>query len=400
MPSSVPGTPSGSASSAPLRFEPALEAEYSRTRLLENRTLIRMSCLLGLAITALRLLEFTVTGIGVHTRLSGYALVFPAVVVSTSALLAWLAWSPSFTRHYLPVANLAVPARSTVAAVGIAAIAAHGDTDLLMFLPAMVLSPFFFLGLHWRPALVSVSLMITAFAFSAIAYGLPMPMLIRACAFLVVTALTSAVAARQLDQHSRRSFLDRRTIEHLAEHDALTGVKNRRVFDEHISRLWRQACDDRRRIAIVLVDVDNFKAFNDLYGHQAGDEALRRVAEAVQAQVWRPLDLLARYGGEEFIAVLYDVDDRQAYEIAARMRHAVSGLGIEHRESRAASTLTISIGVAAIQPSPERKSHGAVQLADEALYTAKIRGRDQVHLAEEADYMGLETGVFARRLAG
>ncbi|MES1263256.1 MAG: GGDEF domain-containing protein, partial [Peristeroidobacter soli] len=193
------------------------------------------------------------------------------------------------------------------------------------------------------------------------------------------------------------SFLEGRLIAQLAEHDALTGAKNRRVFDEQLTRLWQQAVVDRRPLAILLIDVDHFKDYNDRYGHQAGDVALQQVAKAVQAQIHRPLDVLSRYGGEEFAALLYDIDAAQSRDIAERIRLAVSALSIEHRGSRVAQVVTISIGVAAIQPSAERGPLGALQLADEALYTAKVGGRNGVHLAAESEYSDLNTGVFVQR---
>jgi diguanylate cyclase (GGDEF)-like protein len=312
-------------------------------------------------------------------------------------LLTWFAWRPSFLRRYLPLANFAVPTRNIIVAIAVAAMAARGQVELLIVMPAMVLSPFFFLGLHFRPALTCVALTIAAFADAALVFELPVTVLLRTCVFLVATAVMSAMAAWQIERQSRRSFLDGRLIAQLAEHDALTGAKNRRVFDEQLTRLWQQAVNDRRPLAILLIDVDHFKDYNDRYGHQAGDVALQQVAKAVQSQINRPLDLLSRYGGEEFAALLYDVDASQSRDMAERIRLAVSALSIEHRGSRAARVVTISIGVAAIQPSADRGSLGALQLADEALYTAKVRGRNGVHLAAESDYSDLRTGVFVQR---
>ena len=381
----------------PIRFEPELEAEYARTRLLNHRTLIRMACVLGLLVVCLRVAELAVTGGGLPGDSRKYLIVFPMVVLSTSTLLAWFAWRPSFLRRYLPFANFAVPTRNVVVAIAVAALAARGQVELLIVMPAMVLSPFFFLGLHFRPALTCVALTIAAFADSALVFELPATVLLRSCGFLVITAVISAMAAWQIERQSRRSFLERRLIAQLAEHDALTGAKNRRVFDEQLTRLWQQAVDDRRPLAILLIDVDHFKNYNDRYGHQAGDIALQQVANAVQAQIHRPLDLLSRYGGEEFAALLYDMDGPQSREIAERMRLAVSALSIEHHGSRVARVVTISIGVAAIQPLGERGPFGALQLADEALYTAKVGGRNNVHLAAESDYSDLQTGVFMQR---
>jgi diguanylate cyclase (GGDEF)-like protein len=381
----------------PLRFDRELEAEYIRTRLLSGRTLIRMACLLGLIITCLRIAELALTGWGPFVRANWLVIFFPAVVLATSALLAWFAWSPSFARRYLPLANVAVPVRSIVAAIAVAAMAARGQVELLIVLPVMVLSPFFFLGLHFRPALACVVLTMAAFVGSALALGLPVAVLLRTCGFLLVTAVISAMAAWQLERQSRQSFLEGRLLSQLAEHDALTGAKNRRVFDEHLIRLWQRAIDDERPLAILLIDVDHFKGYNDRHGHQAGDVALQRVAKAVQAQINRPLDVLSRYGGEEFAVLLYDMEGPQAREIAERMRLAVSALGLEHGGSRGAHVVTISIGVAAIQPLAERGPLGALQLADEALYTAKVQGRNNVHLAADSDYSGLQTGVFAQQ---
>jgi diguanylate cyclase (GGDEF)-like protein len=149
-------------------------------------------------------------------------------------------------------------------------------------------------------------------------------------------------------------------------------------------------------MAVLLIDVDHFKAYNDRYGHQAGDQALRRIAQSLQGVVTRPLDVLARYGGEEFVAVLYDVDQHQATDIAAKMRRSVQDLGIEHRGSRTYSAVTTSIGIAVVAPTSNRNPRGALQLADQALYAAKVGGRNRVELMNEADYRMLVTGVFAK----
>jgi diguanylate cyclase (GGDEF)-like protein len=182
----------------------------------------------------------------------------------------------------------------------------------------------------------------------------------------------------------------------LAQNDALTGVKNRRVFDEQLERLWQRAVDEQRSIAILLLDVDHFKAYNDRYGHQAGDHALRHVAQVLQRIVTRSQDLVARYGGEEFAVLLYDVDTVEAGKLAEHMRKAVIGLKLEHRDSRAGQVVTISIGVAVVEPSADRRSRGALQLADEALYQAKTRGRNRVEVLDPSAHAGLETGVFAK----
>jgi diguanylate cyclase (GGDEF)-like protein len=268
-----------------------------------------------------------------------------------------------------------------------------------MLLPLMVIGPFFFMGLRFRVALFAVAVTVASFALAAVMADVPTAVAARSIAFLVLTAAACAIAAYYLERWSRRSFLKSHLIEELAQHDTLTGLKNRRVFDERFESLWQRAIDEERLLAILMVDIDHFKDYNDRYGHQAGDLALRRVAQAVQGFVTRPLDVLARYGGEEFAVLLYDIDSVQADALAERMRRAVAELAIEHRESPVSAVVTISVGVAVVQPSLERRSRGALQLADQALYEAKVLGRNRVELLDDAAHRLLVTGVFSKRSA-
>jgi len=264
-----------------------------------------------------------------------------------------------------------------------------------MGLPLMMIGTFFFFGFRYRAAVIIAALTVTSFITCAVIFGVPQPVALR-CSFVLVSALVmGAIAARHFEMKSRVAFLEDRLIGELAEHDPLTGTKNRRVFDDNLARVWQQAIDNRRGLAILLIDVDHFKAYNDRYGHQAGDLALREVAQAAQRFVRRPFDVLARYGGEEFAAILYDVEPGQAQDIAERTRRAVTELGIEHGDSRTAKSVTISIGVAVISPTAERDPRGALQLADQALYEAKVKGRNQIALMDDVHYRSLVTGVFA-----
>lgn len=164
----------------------------------------------------------------------------------------------------------------------------------------------------------------------------------------------------------------------LSSQDGLTGLANRRIFDEAFAREYRRAMREECSIALIMIDVDRFKAFNDLYGHPAGDDCLRRVAGAVAGSVRRPGDITARYGGEEFAVVLPDTDEAGALVIATRMRHAVLKLAIPHRGNDN-GVVSISAGVAA---APPHRSQDAPDLlirsADQALYLAKAAGRNTV----------------------
>ncbi|MGQ0560463.1 MAG: diguanylate cyclase [Gemmatimonadota bacterium] len=298
------------------------------------------------------------------------------------------------------MAHVLVPVRSVIVTAGIAVAAARGELDVLMVLPLTVIGPFFFLGLGFRAALVTVSLTGVTFVAAVLAVDLQVPVALRSGVFLFITAAACAIVARRLERWSRASFLEARRIVQLAELDPLTGVKNRRIFDDHLERLWQRATSDGGAIAILLIDVDHFKAYNDRYGHQAGDQTLRRVAQVLQPFARRPTDVFARYGGEEFAVVLNDMDADEARSTAERMRRAVSELHIEHRSSRVAQTVTISIGIALIEPDVDRRPRGALQLADQALYEAKVRGRNRVELMDDVQYRMLVTGVFARQPIG
>ena len=370
---------------------PTLEAEYVLARLLEGRTLIRVACLLAVLITAARGAEQAFFG-----SWNPELVLQIGVILSISALLAAIAWSPLFARLYLPVAQIAVPARNLFMAIPIAGAASHGQAETLMILPLLVVGPFFFAGLHFRTALVSVVLTTLSYMASSIAFEMETALALRTNAFLIAASAGCAAAAWHLEKRWRSSFLERRLVAELAQLDPLTGMKNRRVLDEHLARIWQQAIDDGRTVAVLLIDVDHFKAYNDRYGHQAGDHTLRRVARTLQTFIRRPLDVIARYGGEEFATILYDVGATEARTVAEQMRRAVSNLAIEHRGSRICDRVTISIGIAAIVPARERKSRGALQLADEALYKAKSEGRNRVELMDQTQYNELVTGVFSQ----
>ncbi len=382
-------------SSQKLCFTAELEKEYVRGHLLQSRTLIRLVCGLGFLLATSRAVLNVGSGSSEASVLASLAF-----VMLVSLTLAAVAWSSAFERVYLPFARILVPVRNGIAATFIAIVAAKGQHEVLTMLPLILIGPFFFLGLRFRTALFCGVVTVLSFMISAAIFDLAVPIALRSHAFLLMGFVACVIATRHLERRSRIYFLETRLIAELAEHDALTGTKNRRVFDEHLLRLWHRAAGDGCTIAVLLIDVDHFKAYNDRYGHQAGDQALRLVAQHMQTFVRRPLDILARYGGEEFAAVLYGVDVSEATKVADRIRHAVVELNIEHAGSRTSTGVTISIGLAVVQPTPERTPHGALQLADEALYEAKLRGRNKVKVMSEEDYDALQTGSFSQAAAG
>lgn len=171
-----------------------------------------------------------------------------------------------------------------------------------------------------------------------------------------------------------------RELQRLSTTDGLTGIPNRRMFDELSIREWRRCERMKKPIALVMLDIDNFKLFNDQFGHQAGDECLRAVAAQVARAAPRAADLAARYGGEEFVLVLGETDADGARWVAENVRQRVNELGILHSTPK--RHVTISCGVASVLPQSGLSFETLLRSADRALYQAKAEGRDRVLVNE------------------
>ncbi len=179
----------------------------------------------------------------------------------------------------------------------------------------------------------------------------------------------------------RRRMRAESELQLLARTDGLAGLNNRRSLGEILRHEWRRSRRNRSVMSLLFVDIDRFKAYNDTYGHQAGDDALTAVARCISGCIRRPADTEARYGGEEFIVVLPETSAPGAAEIAARIRGAIAGCGIEHASIKY-GRVTASIGVVSRMPGTEDDLGAAIRAADEALYYAKAGGRSRVSLYE------------------
>ena len=168
-------------------------------------------------------------------------------------------------------------------------------------------------------------------------------------------------------------------LRRIATVDGLTGVANRRRFEEYLKREWRRMIRERQTISLIMGDIDYFKLYNDHYGHQQGDRCLQQVAQALKKSVKRPADLVARYGGEEFAIILPHTTAEGAVCVAEAAKAAVQQLKIEHIGSQVSQIVSLSLGVASINPSINLSSDALVAAADLALYEAK-KGRDRVVL--------------------
>lgn len=171
-------------------------------------------------------------------------------------------------------------------------------------------------------------------------------------------------------------------LHQLTLRDGLTGIANRRAFDDYISREWLRAVREKTFLSVILLDIDHFKLYNDTHGHQAGDRCLQKIAVALTETIHRPADLVARYGGEEFALVLPNTDRDGAVHVAEMLQEAIIELKIPHEMSPVSEVVTASFGVATVQPSGKSKHSQLIELADRMLYQAKRAGRNRIKMAD------------------
>jgi len=236
-----------------------------------------------------------------------------------------------------------------------------------------------------------------AYLYGAFMLSMPADGLTYNAVMLLLAIVVGAVVAYNIEHARRTVWLESRLLDEVAQRDGLTGIYNRRRLDEHLANVWHQGVREHRPVTMLLADIDHFKAFNDRYGHQAGDAALKAVAGVLTKFARRPLDLAARYGGEEFAILLYDTSQDHATRVAGELMEDVRKLGIPHDGSSAAPVLTVSVGVACVVPVARRSFAGLVQLADQALYAAKDGGRNRMQLLQ-AEYEHMKTGYFRRHM--
>ncbi|MDQ6993036.1 MAG: diguanylate cyclase [Mariprofundus sp.] len=169
-----------------------------------------------------------------------------------------------------------------------------------------------------------------------------------------------------------------RELKRISTLDGLTGIANRRCFNETLSYEWKRSQREKLPVSLLMVDVDYFKNFNDEYGHPSGDECLQRVAKALEVSALRAADLTARYGGEEFALILANTDEIGAMRVAQAVRNSILKLAIPHALSATASVVTVSVGVATVVPEYQADYMQLLKAADQGLYQAKQNGRNQV----------------------
>ena len=232
------------------------------------------------------------------------------------------------------------------------------------------------LGLRFRQATVAGWPVFLTFIVLGMMYDAPAGKLAHGTLFLLFANLIGMYASFLFELDSRELWHKKKLLNNLARKDSLTGIDNRRSFDEHYNDTWKQAPREQHSIAIVLIDIDYFKLYNDCYGHGPGDTVIQAVADKLAESVHRPLDKVARYGGEEFIIALYDPTEDFVEDFSHLLVDDIAALAIEHRASDAADVVTISVGAAITWPAAADGAERLVRAADDALYESKTQGRN------------------------
>jgi len=378
-----------------LRFAPDTEAEFQAYFVQQSLPRARWATAIYLALVAV------VTAINMRGTMTPLAESFlqpiyllrlgvacPALVVILAATVV-----PELQRHYQWIASTAVVVTGMSVMVISGLVAAAGMPQFQMGDVLVVVYATLFLGLLFRAVMVVAAALLVGFVGIGWYLGVSSDHLIFASSVVFATTLMSVLSAVRMERLVRANFIENRLLNDIAERDGLSGLYNRRMFDNLTSRLWLQAQRNHEALQIILVDIDHFKAYNDLYGHQAGDSCIRRVASIIARAAKRPFDFCARYGGEEFVLVLYAPSGSDSTALPEQIRRDTMALNIPHTHSDANGILTVSIGSATGQPDTKRSLAGLIQRADEALYRAKQLGRNRVlHVdAAEAD---TPTGAF------
>lgn len=375
---------------AKLRFSGLLEKDFREFYAAQNLPRTRLSGLIAiilvLAVTCLDFMLDTPASGSLNALRLGVLCPLLAVIGVAISL-------PAARRFYSEVAAVGVTLVGFVVTYITHLAALQGESYVLAGLVMVILYACLFLGLLFNIAVGIATLLVITHVAMGLVLGLPLNELCYMTAMLGAAAVIGGISTYNLEHAVRTNFLETRLLNELAERDGLTGLYNRRIFDDFVRRVWRQSRREDVGVGIVFVDIDYFKIYNDLYGHQAGDDCLKKVAGSIARCAKRPFDFAARYGGEEFVLVLYGPPDDYARTLPEQIRRDVLDLAIPHAGSMCAESVTVSVGVALARAASNRSLAGAIQTADEALYQAKREGRNRV-VFKDSDDSDIETGNF------
>jgi diguanylate cyclase (GGDEF)-like protein len=361
---------------ARLRFPPALETEFRRHHLLASQRWVRLSILVALGTTLgfAMIDHWVIRSSNAVPDLVRFGLQVPVILLCLLATII----KPLYMRLYQSAIQVAAP----LFGIGSVVMACYAEPQFAPLVGARLLLVAFFLyfmlGMRFAPALRSNLVVLGALVVAGLSAAIA-PQVAIYLAFAVLCAnVIGGAGAYALEHANRTAFLERQLLGEVAALDGLTRLLNRQTFESRVSEVWREATTRHLPISVLMIDVDDFKRYNDHYGHLAGDDCLQRIAQAVRSGVaGNPADLLARYGGEELIAVLIDRSAADAEAAAQRIVADVAALAIPHAGSSTGGTVSISVGVATHPANATAAYQAVAKVADNALYAAKHQGRNR-----------------------
>lgn len=365
-----------------LAFEPELEAPFLRHRAESVLMLQRLAMLIGALLYALYFWRDAVTDRYYMDPVIWGTLLAFAIPGNTALFVATFLHEP--WRYTLAIARVGALFHTAGMLLVSAISASRNGEGWYEFLIIQLLYDFFLLGLLWSQANWLALITATFAPLLMMALGQPPGQVFNYTFFITATAVLGSIGCYVQERSQRRSWLTEQLLRQMSERDPLTHLFNHRAFYSRGDRLIRHARREGRYVAVLGVDIDLFKRFNDLYGHLAGDECLRQVAQQVADHARRPLDMAGRLGGEEFAVFLYDANRASALSRAEDLRESIRNLDLPGQ-----ARVSISVGVATATPLDSVTMETMVGQADVALYRAKHDQRDCVR--EWTDHKSVPT---------
>lgn len=372
-----------------LRFPKRLEKGFLSFYYTYTIKRVRFAILIGAALCAL----FGHTNALIVTDQSWYTSTGSYTAIVPLGLMLFAASRSSFFQRYMQplLCILTLTAGLGILAMAVATPTTH-STFYYSGLILVLMYALTFVGMRfWYGLTCTATIVTTYLVLTRHFIVMPQHIFIPTTFCLIAAAFIGLFSNYLMECHTRRDFLKTvlleaeklelqeqgKILQWLSVMDELTGIANRRHFENVFEQEWSRAQRNQSPLSLLMIDVDHFKCFNDNYGHQAGDECLKLVAESIKNFARRPGDLVARYGGEEFAVILENTELTSAYYIAELIRHSVADLRIPHAHGES-QVVTLSIGIATIIPTGESSRFGLITSADQAMYQAKRTGRNKV----------------------
>lgn len=372
-----------------LRFPPRLEASFLDYFFDKTLKRLRIAILVGVILYAL-------FGIDDRLLLPNFYSKLWLIRFGIVCPIGLFTFAFTFSRYFRKFMQPAVWVAMQVGGLGIIAMIALNPTEVGHYhtvgLILVIMYTFTLVGLRfWYGISWAISVLI-AYLCVALPSAVPPAVIVHDVFNIFAAANIGAISSYILERYMRKDFLKSLLLhaekqelqeagiklQELSTIDELTQMANRRQFEVFFHQEWQRALRNQSEISVILFDIDFFKAYNDGYGHQAGDECLRQVAHQIKNCANRAGDLAARYGGEEFIVVLPETDTRSAMAMAERCRAKIQSASMPHGFSPIRGVVTLSAGTATVVPSLEMDKKKVIEAADQALYRAKNEGRNRV----------------------